>query len=104
MEACEFRDNISQFREMGVNVFGISVDDQKSHKKFEEKFNLNFPLLVDSSKKISEQFGVLGERSAKRVTFIVDSKGTVVYVYPKVSPKGHTEEVMKKLKELKLVN
>lgn len=104
VEACEFRDNISQFREKGVNVFGISVDDQKSHKKFEEKFNLNFPLLVDSSKKISEQFGVLGERSAKRVTFIVDSKGTVVYVYPKVSPNGHTEEVMNKLKELKLVN
>ena len=104
VEACEFRDNISQFREKGVNVFGVSVDDQKSHKKFEEKFNLNFPLLVDSSKKISEQFGVLGERSAKRVTFIVDSKGTVVYVYPKVSPKGHTEEVMNKLKELKLVN
>ena len=104
VEACEFRDNMDHFKSKKVNVFGVSVDDQHSHRKFEQKFNLNFSLLVDSDKKISGKFGVLGERSAKRVTFITDAEGKIVHVFPKVSPKGHTEEVMKKMAELKLIN
>lgn len=99
VEACEFRDEMEKYREKGINVYGVSVDSKASHKKFQEKFKLNFPLLVDDEKKISESFGVLGERSAKRVTYLFDSKGTVVHVFPKVTPKGHTQEVLNKFKE-----
>jgi peroxiredoxin Q/BCP len=103
IEACEFRDGMEDFKKKGVNVYGVSVDDQNSHKKFEEKFNLNFSLLVDNDKRISESFGVLGEKSAKRVTFLVSPEGKIVHVFPKVSPTGHSKEVMDKLTELKLI-
>ena len=103
VEACEFRDENSEYKAKGINVYGISVDTQASHKKFQQKFNLNFPLLVDNNKKISEKFGVMGERSAKRVTFLVDDKGGVVHVFPKVTPKGHTKEVLETFKRVGVI-
>ncbi len=99
VEACEFRDEMAEYTKKGIKVYGVSVDTLASHKKFQEKFKLNFPLLVDNEKKISEAFGVMGEKSAKRVTFLFDSKGNVIHVFPKVTPKGHTKEVMEKFKE-----
>ena len=102
-EACNFRDNYGVYEKAGVKVLGVSVDDPHSHKKFEEKYKLNFTLVADHEKKISENYGVLGERSAKRVTYLIDGNGKVVHVYPKVSPDGHAVEVMKKLKELQMV-
>jgi peroxiredoxin Q/BCP len=102
-EACNFRDNYKDYEKVGVKVLGISVDDPHSHKKFEEKYKLNFTLVADHEKKISENYGVLGDRSAKRVTYLIGKDGKVVHVYPKVSPDEHAVEVMKKLKELKMV-
>ena len=102
-EACNFRDNYSEYEKAGVKVLGISVDDPHSHKKFEEKYKLNFTLVADHEKKISENYGVLGDRNAKRVTYIIGKDGKVAHVYPKVSPDEHATEVMKKLKELKMV-
>ncbi|WP_393971224.1 thioredoxin-dependent thiol peroxidase [Oxyplasma meridianum] len=102
-EACNFRDNFSEYQKAGVKVLGISVDDTNSHKKFEEKYQLNFTLVADHEKKIAEKYGVLGDRNAKRVTYLMDRDGKIMYVYPKVSPDEHAVEVMKKLKELKMV-
>ena len=102
-EACEFRDSMDEYRKHGIEVYGISVDSQSSHKKFEDKYGLNFTLLADDKKEISEKFGVLGERSAKRVTFIVDKNGKIAHVFPKVSPKGHSEEVINKIMELNIL-
>ena len=102
-EACNFRDNYSEYEKAGVKVLGISVDDPNSHKKFEEKYSLNFTLVADHERKISENFGVLGDRNAKRVTYIIGKDGKIAHVYPKVSPDEHAVEVMKKLKELKMV-
>ncbi len=102
-EACEFRDSMDEYRKNGIEVFGISVDSEASHKKFVNKYSLNFTLLADKEKRISEMFGVLGERSARRVTFIVDREGKIQYVFPKVSPKGHSSEVIQKIRELKLI-
>ncbi|MCL4420011.1 thioredoxin-dependent thiol peroxidase [Patescibacteria group bacterium] len=102
-EACNFRDNYSEYEKAGVKVLGISVDDPHSHKKFEEKYSLNFTLVADHERKISENFGVLGDRNAKRVTYIIGKDGKIAHVYPKVSPDEHAVEVMKKLKELKMV-
>jgi peroxiredoxin Q/BCP len=102
-EACNFRDNYAEYEKAGVKVLGISVDDPHSHKKFEEKYKLNFTLVADHEKKISENFGVLGDRNAKRVTYIIGKDGKIAHVYPKVSPDEHAVEVMKKLKELKML-
>jgi Peroxiredoxin len=102
-EACNFRDNYKEYEKAGVKVLGVSVDDPHSHKKFEEKYKLNFTLVADHEKKISENYGVLGDRNAKRVTYIIGKDGKVAHVYPKVSPDEHATEVMKKLKELKMV-
>ena len=101
IEAKNFRDNIDLFREKNIQVLGVSVDSEESHKKFETKFNLNFTLVSDKPKEITEKYGVLGLATAKRVTYIIN-KGKVVYVYPKVSPKEHAKEVYDKILELKL--
>ncbi len=103
VEACEFRDSMGDFSGLGVGVYGVSVDTEASHKKFHQKFGLNFPLIVDKDKKISEAFGVLNGNTAKRTTFIADSGGKIVHVFEKVSPRGHSSEVHAKLDELKLI-
>ncbi|WP_337860361.1 peroxiredoxin [Ferroplasma sp.] len=102
MEAKNFRDNIDLFKEKGIKVFGVSVDSTESHKKFEDKFGLNFTLLSDKPKDIVKKYGVMGLATAKRVTYIIKD-GKIVYVYPKVSPREHAKEVYDKIEELKLI-
>ena len=101
-EACNFRDNYQDYEKRGVKVFGISVDSEASHKKFADRYDLNFTLVADKSKEIAEKYGVLGPSSAKRVTYIVDKEGKIAYVYPKVSPKDHATDVLAKIEELKI--
>lgn len=101
-EACNFRDNNELYQKKGVKVLGVSVDSQKSHKKFVDKYNLNFTLVADDGKKIAESYGVLGGNTASRVTYLIDREGKIAHVYPKVSPKEHAVEVMSKLNELGL--
>ncbi|MCL4332607.1 MAG: peroxiredoxin [Candidatus Thermoplasmatota archaeon] len=103
-EACNFRDNFDDFKSRGIEVIGVSVDSEKSHKKFVEKYNLPFLLAADESKDISKKYNVLGLRSANRVTFIVDKEGRIAHIFPKVSPKEHATEVLNKIKELGLVS
>lgn len=99
-EACEFRDAQPQFE--GVRVFGISPDSVKSHKKFAEKFGLNFPLLADTEKQLAEACGVWVEKSmygktymgVARTTFLVDANGLVQHVWEKVTPKAHAADVL----------
>lgn len=96
-EACSFRDDLSQFEQRRVTVYGVSTDDAESHKRFAQKFGLNFTLLADPEKKISQAYGVLSERGyAQRVTFIIKD-GVIARVFPKVSPDGHSREVLKAL-------
>jgi peroxiredoxin Q/BCP len=101
-EACEFRDGWSKFKKRGVAVLGVSTDDEKSHRKFAEKFSLPFPLLADPEKKIVNDYGVWGEKSmygrkymgTHRVTYVIDEKGRIAAVWPKVKPEGHAEEIL----------
>lgn len=100
VEACSFRDDLSEFARRGVNVYGVSTDDSASHKKFAQKYGLNFALLADPEKKIAQAYGVLSEQGyAQRVTFIMKD-GVIVKVFPKVSPNGHSREVLQALDEL----
>ena len=101
-EACGFRDDYSKFRKRKIEVLGVSVDDEKSHKKFAEKFDLPFRLLADTDKKIVNDYGVWGEKSLygrkfmgiHRVTYVIDEKGKIAAVWPKVKPDGHADEIL----------
>ncbi|MCL4314903.1 MAG: peroxiredoxin [Candidatus Thermoplasmatota archaeon] len=102
-EACNFRDNLNMFKDNGITVLGVSVDSTTSHKKFQQKYNLNFTLVSDKQKEIVSKYGVMGMHgTAKRVTYIIDRNGKIAHVYDHVSPNQHGVEVFEKMKELKL--
>lgn len=101
-EADEFSKDYSKFKKSGIEVIGISPDDVDSHKKFCEKMGIPYPLLADTDKKVSKQFGVWGKKNfmgreymgVMRSTFLVDEKGNIFKVFPKVKPAGHSKEVL----------
>ncbi|HEV8268116.1 MAG TPA: peroxiredoxin, partial [Thermoanaerobaculia bacterium] len=101
-EACSFRDGWSKFRRKKIAVLGVSADDEKSHKKFADKFSLPFSLLADTDKKIVKDYGAWGEKNMygrkfmgiRRVTYLIDEKGKVAAVWPKVKPEGHADELL----------
>lgn len=104
-QACEFRDNIFAFRDAGAVILGVSVDDVESHKKFSEKHGLPFPILADADKKTAKAYGVLKRflgtvELAKRDTFLIDPQGKIARHYADVDPKGHSQVVLKDIKEL----
>jgi len=103
-EACEFRDNIFAFRDLNVQILGISLDDVDSHKKFAEHHNLPFPLLADTGGATSTAYGVktkmFGMTVAKRQSFIIGPDGNIVKHYDKVNPDGHSVEILDDLKKL----
>ena len=103
-EACNFRDNFDDYNSKGIEVIGVSVDSESSHKKFVEKYDLPFVLAADTSKEISKKYHVLGVGTAKRVTFIINKEGKIAHIYQKVSPKEHANEVIGKIKELGLAS
>lgn len=98
-EACDFRDNLASFNELGVNVFGVSGDSKKKHQNFIEKLGLNFDLLVDEDFQLSKATGVyqlkksFGKESMGivRTTFILDEEGKVIDVIEKVKVKTQME-------------
>ena len=101
-EACSFRDDYHIYEEKGVEVIGVSLDSQESHKKFSEKHNLPFSLLSDNQKEVAKQYGVLGFGSmlTKRVTFIIDKKGKIASIFSKVNIKKHSKEVLELINKI----
>ena len=101
-EACSFRDSIKSLEGLDTEIVGVSLDSVDSHKKFKEKYHLPFPLLSDKDKRIATAYGVLkeGGTSASRVTFIIDKKGKIAKIFPKVDVNIHTSEVTAALREL----
>ena len=104
-EACYFRDEYEVFSEADAMIIGISGQSVESHKKFAEKYRLNFTLLSDEGNKVRKMFGVpvnfLGLVPG-RVTYIIDKSGKVVYIFnSQTQAKRHVDEAMKVLKELK---
>ncbi len=102
IEACSFRDRLNELKDKGIQVLGVSVDDVKSHKKFAEKFQLNFPLLADTEKHVVKAYGVWKEKNMfartflgiQRDSFLIDEHGMIVKHYEKVKPETHVDEVM----------
>ena len=101
-EACNFRDNFADMSKMGLVVLGVSKDSVKSHKKFSEKFNLNFPILSDESTEMINAYGAwrlkkfMGREymGTERMSVLVDEEGRVAKIYESVKPADHTQEVM----------
>jgi peroxiredoxin Q/BCP len=102
-EACNLRDNFAWLKEKGVVVLGVSPDDAKSHKKFEKKYALPFPLLADTEKKIINDYGVWAEKKfmgrtymgVLRTTFLIDEKGMISHIIEKVESKDHAAQIIK---------
>jgi len=101
-EACNIRDNHQVLQEAGYTVLGVSVDDEASHKKFADKYELNFPLLADPNKEIVEAYGVWGEKNmygkkymgTNRWTYIIDEQGVIQKVIKKVKTDAHAEQIL----------
>lgn len=100
-EACGFRDAFPQFGEMNAEIFGVSPDSVKSHKRFRAKYDLPYRLLVDEGHALADEYGVWKEKKnygltymgIERTTVIIDKEGRIARIFPKVKVDGHVEEV-----------
>ena len=107
-EAIGFTDILPEFQKLDAVILGVSPDSPQSHAKFIEKKNLKVILLSDENKEVLKSYGVWGPKTFRgksyigvtRSTFLVDPKGDIAYIWPKVSVNGHAEEVKEKLTEL----
>lgn len=105
-EACGFRDEILEFRDMDVVVLGISLDHWRRHETFAKKHFIPFHLLSDQGGEVSREYGVLTQfgplRYARRHTFIIDPDGRIAKVYQKVKAKEHGLEVVADIRALRV--
>ena len=99
-QACSFRDNYEEFKDLGAEIIGISADSVQSHIKFKSKFNLPFILLSDNDKKLRKLFGVENDFLIipGRQTFVVDKNGFIIMVFNSMSGTIHIEKALKVLK------
>lgn len=109
-EACNFRDDYAAYQGSGVVILGVSADDEKSHTKFIQKYDLPFHLLADTEKEVVQLYDVWGKKKMYgreydgifRTTYLIDTKGKIAKVFQKVKPATHSEEVLKVIEELEL--
>lgn len=107
-EAKNFRDHMDRLLQLGAQVLGVSPDDVESHRRFRDKYSLNFPLLSDVDHRVAEQYGAWGEKSRngqtamgiRRSTFLIDADGVVRRVWQDVKPANHAQETIEALEEL----
>lgn len=105
-QAMDFNAHLGAFEALDTVVIGVSIDSINSHKKFIENYGLKFPLISDSDKQLVSYFDVVKadskRGSAKRTTFLIDKNLTIRYIWHNVKVANHTQEVLNKIKELKL--
>jgi peroxiredoxin Q/BCP len=101
-EACGFRDRMSELSEQGVQVLGVSFDSAASHKRFVEKYSLNFPLLADEDGQIADAYRVRasGKNVARRVSFLIGKDGKIAHVTDSPSAEVHLKETREALGKL----
>ena len=106
-EACGFRDDLSKYKRAGAVVIGVSRDSVESHEKFVKKFDLNFMLASDKEGDVCEKYDAWRMKNLYgkeymgigRSTFLIDTKGKINKIWPKVKVDGHVDEVLKAVKE-----
>ncbi|QHL86775.1 thioredoxin-dependent thiol peroxidase [Nibribacter ruber] len=102
-QACDLRDNYQSLLAKGYVVLGVSIDSEKSHQKFIQKYDLPFPLLADTEKEVVEKYGVWQEKSmygrkymgTMRYTFVIDEEGIIQDIIRKVDTKNHAAQLLK---------
>lgn len=102
-ESCNLRDNYNTLLKQGFEVLGVSIDDEKSHRKFIDKYDLPFDLLADTSKEVVNAYGVWQEKKnygktymgIVRTTFVIDENGNIEEIIGKVDTKNHTDQILK---------
>ena len=95
-EACDFSDNLKQFEQLDLEVYGVSTDTVEDQKEFHGNQDLGFDLLADPEAKLSEKFGVLDGKYAERTTFVIRN-GEVEKVFMKVDPESHVGNLVEHL-------
>ncbi len=108
-EACSFRDSFHALQNMDVQILGVSKDPITSHKKFAEKYELNFPILSDEEKTVIKKYNAWGIKKfmgkefegTLRKTYLIDPKGEVAKIYENVNPLTHASEIIEDIKSLK---
>jgi peroxiredoxin Q/BCP len=101
-QACGIRDAYGEFERAGAVVLGVSPDDERSHGKFRDKYELPFTLLADTDHEVAKRYGVWGEKKymgrtymgINRSTFVIDGDGIVTKVFPQVKPATHADDVL----------
>jgi peroxiredoxin Q/BCP len=104
-QACSLRDHNKDIAARGAAILGVSTQDEASHRKFTEKYKLNFPLLADKDGKVGRAYGTIGGGGllsaakaligmADRVTFVIDEKGKIAHVIDRPDVANHAEEVL----------
>lgn len=107
-EACNFRDSFHELEKRNIQILGVSKDSVASHKKFAEKYHLNFPLLSDESKEVITMYKAWGEKKFMgktfegilRKTYLISPSGEIMKVYEKVNPLTHAKEIIKDIEDL----
>ena len=102
MQACGLRDVSGELEDRGAVVLGVSRDDEASHRRFKEKYGLQFTLLSDPDASVADRYGVWVERlmygkksmGINRSTFVIDADGNVAKVLYGVKPDGHADKVL----------
>jgi peroxiredoxin Q/BCP len=105
-EACSLRDNNALLLENGFKIIGVSKDNAKSHLKFTEKYNLPFPLIPDTDKKVIQDYGAWGKKKFMgkefdgiiRTTFVIGEDGTILRVFDKIDTKDHAAQILAEFK------
>lgn len=101
-QACNLRDNKGPLEQAGYQIIGVSTDDQKSHQKFINKYELNFPLIADTDRQVVEAYGVWQEKSmygkkymgTVRTTFLINEEGIITKIIDRVDTKNHTTQII----------
>ena len=105
-QAAEFSRDYEKFKEAGIEIVGISPDEEESHEKFRQKMGIQYPLVADTEKDVSKSYGVYGLKKfmgreymgVNRSTFLIDKTGKIVKIFKRVRPAGHSQEVFQALR------
>ncbi len=107
-EACNFRDSFAALQSFGAIILGVSKDSVASHKKFAQKYHLNYPVLSDEKRQVIQTYNAWGKKTfmgrvfegTLRITYLINPGGAIQKVYDKVNPTIHAGEILGDLKKL----